>query len=353
MLISSTPSGCGRVFLIKKQKIQSAGGDPEVMWLSASGGSGEKLIFRNKYFLPDIKPGEDLLYPRDTLPPGPSPQRGRVDLRFAAQHRGLVKPERIVLQQGQGRYALLPEKPGERVKIFIGVGDPGDEGNTGQHFDPSPGPFTIKDPEVLQDNAVGPAAVSPVGFVVMELKVEIDHVQGRIETVHKRIEVEKAACFKEHTDAPLLHFRRESGRELHEEGRLAARQGRAAAGIFKKRNVLLDLANDLLDRHVPSHDRERPRRTRLDAGAAECAAFSVNVMGIVARQRFPGADGRARVAPNAFFLVVGYLPLAPLALRVMAPDAGKRAPLEEDHGAYARTVVQGVSLDLEDQGPVL
>ena len=61
------------------------------------------------------------------------------------------------------------------------------------------------------------------------------------------------------------------------------------------------------------------------------------------------ANREASVTMDTLPGVEADLYLQAFALRVMAPGAGKRATLEEDYRADARTVVQSVPLDRKDQ----
>ena len=123
--------------------------------------------------------------------------------------------------------------------------------------------------------------------------------------------------------------------EIHDETwlqeRLAAGEGDAAAGRGEDIRVREKLAGELRDGPgAPAND-FRP----LGTGPCE-------------RRAVVWRDGAAVPAMDALLLLEEDFGLWGQALRVVAPGAAERTTLEEDGGAYARTVVQAEFPHLEE-----
>lgn len=134
--------------------------------------------------------------------------------------------------------------------------------------------------------------------------------------------------------------------------RLASTDGQASTGSSVESRILHDFVHDLLNGHPVT--RNRTRVTRADGRALEAPlAFrrlSTSSFRGGTPSRSRGADLDAFVAPDAAPWMLQQFGLDALRFRIAAPVALQRTSLEEDDGADARPVVDGVSLNVEYDG---
>ena len=149
-----------------------------------------------------------------------------------------------------------------------------------------------------------------------------------------------------------LHARQQRQGEpvLHQ--RLAARQRHAAARLVVERDIADDLGHRRVHGHLTADLLARVRETGVRTDAAPLAPVPVGD----GTRRPPSqaiASRGARFACTApqrmqRFCRAEHLRLERLAFGVVAPPAAQRATLQEDRGANAGAVVDGVSADVED-----
>ena len=69
-------------------------------------------------------------------------------------------------------------------------------------------------------------------------------------------------------------------------------------------------------------------------------------------QRFFFAGFYATLAANALALFVEYLAMRTPTFWVVAPDTAQRATFHEEGRPYARTIIDGISLDVEEDAQI-
>lgn len=219
--------------------------------------------------------------------------------------------------------------------------DHGDARQDGEVLPDRPG-------EVLKDALVADACARAVLCAVVVLDVEEQEVEARGELLEDG-RGGAAGRFNRKVDAFLLQERQERAQEVRLHHALAAGDRDAAAALLVEVEVLQADGGDLLGRAPGACGRERPAGTCFRAGEAAVAARLVDVddTARVELDRVLRARARAGAAVAAIRLVVEDLHAERLGLRVGAPAAAQRAPLEEDGRADAGTVVDAVFLDVE------
>ena len=154
-----------------------------------------------------------------------------------------------------------------------------------------------------------------------------------------------AAGVDVHTDAVLVQPPGEGLYIVHVLGQnLAAGEGHAPAGLLIEHPVLLQGPDQVPD--LPGLPGPLPRAVgaNVHAGPALAAGLPVRRHG-----RPAGTHLDAFPTAGAPILVEHQLPGIPLALRVVAPEAGEGTALEKHRGADARAVVDRVLLDVQHQ----
>lgn len=124
---------------------------------------------------------------------------------------------------------------------------------------------------------------------------------------------------------------------------LATTEGDPAAGFIVEGLVLEDLFQHLEGGHLPSD-------TLTGSGRAHASTIPAAAAGpgVIAREGGFFAELDARAAPYAAFWHEGEFRLPLLAFGVVAPLASQRATFEENGGADAGAILDGIPLDVED-----
>lgn len=203
--------------------------------------------------------------------------------------------------------------------------------------------------QVGQDEPVVPPGEAEVFRFIHRLDIEekkIGHRQNPFEFLPRG----EAAALKRGVDSLLFRGVQQGESELGPHHRLAAGERHAAAGVLVENAVLPDFGHDLLDREGTPAEFQRFRRTLFDTLAASDTRRAVELMTPLRRKRMAPrrADLCAAAAPGTSGGGEQQLRFRPPRLRIVAPDATQRTPLEEYRRPDPRAVVDGKFLDIED-----
>ena len=228
-------------------------------------------------------------------------------------------------------------------------------GNYGRaHKDWQLGVFPGQGLEVDQDALVGASRELLVHGGIHVLDVE-EHVVEPLAGFEHGVGLGLAAGLDGGAHVAGPGFAQERQGELGLEEGLAAGEGHAAAGARVEGRVLLDDLQHLVHGAGLAVDEQALGRAGLGAGKGAAGALGSVDDKLAFGQGLEGAPGtgvnaaRAVLEAYAAVGVDGQLGLQTLGLGVAAPAAAQPAALEEDDGAYAGAVVDGVLLDVEDE----
>ena len=144
---------------------------------------------------------------------------------------------------------------------------------------------------------------------------------------------------------------RSQKRRLHE--RLAARESHATFRLFKKNPVPENGVHDFPNGHPFAHDLPGGRRAGISARAAHRAIVHTRGQRTYSIRGFAKRTGLAALATSVAAVFENHnLGTRRLTFGIMAPRAAEWTALEEDGGANARAIVQGIFLDVEDQSRI-
>ena len=137
--------------------------------------------------------------------------------------------------------------------------------------------------------------------------------------------------------------------------RLAAAQGQAAAGAGIKGGIFFHLVQHFAGRHGLAVKGQRLSRTNLRTStASRIAAFPVPMDAVLLEaQGLLRTGGHTAPAAKAFVRIVRQLRCGLLGFGIAAPQAAQRTALEEDQRPYARAVMHGIALDVENGTAIL
>jgi hypothetical protein len=237
----------------------------------------------------------------------------------------------------------LGDESGGGLEVFERVVDAGNEGDA----DPDVGMDFGEFAEVFEDANVGDAgdfAVSGIIHVFEVVKKQVGHggdsgemVPGDVAAgIDGGVEIAVAAAGEEFLE------------DVETEEGFAAGKRDATAGLLVKHLVASDFLEDLVAGHDASDKLAGLGGAGLDATGTGIAKLGslVDIMG----GGTEGTDGCAAVTVDAAVLHDDDFGHGSLAFGIVTPPALEGASLEEDGGADPGPVVEGVSLNVEDQG---
>ncbi len=185
-------------------------------------------------------------------------------------------------------------------------------------------------------------------FVVRMLHVVEKEIHD-LGKLRNQARVEAATCLQGRVHTLALEQHQQFAKKRILQRRLAAGHGHAAAGVVVEGLVAQQEFRHLVGRAFEADELARVRLARRHALAAQLAHRDIARYGVAGeRERAARADGDAASAPPAALGVVRELRTPRPRFRVVAPGAAQRAALEEDHRPDARSVIDGVVLDVED-----
>jgi hypothetical protein len=136
-------------------------------------------------------------------------------------------------------------------------------------------------------------------------------------------------------------------------GGFTAAEGDPAAGMVEKALVLKQALNELGRLVIAPFDGHGAGGARFGALAAGIAMLAIDLNAVIQGDGPPGAHAGAIGASDAAPGLVKQFGTVRDPFGIMAPDAGQGAAFEENGGSDSRTVVQGIAMDIENQGPSL
>ena len=204
-------------------------------------------------------------------------------------------------------------------------------------------------PDIGENAIVGNAGSVAMLFAVHAFDVNEQIVQQFGGAEHGFLGHEGAG-FQSAVDAALPGFAQQGKGKFGLGQRFASAQGHAAAGTGVKDAVLFHVVQDVLHRAARAVHGERlggacagTELIHAATGPVDVHAFGRKSQGVFRTDADAGSAGKALVAVVAEFLFHA------LGFGVAAPPAAQGTALEEDDGADARTVVDGIFLDIEDK----
>lgn len=221
--------------------------------------------------------------------------------------------------------------------LFVGI-DSDDKRNTDVELSSKLGGQT----DVLENDLVGNACVELVLIGVHMLKVNKEKLRIGNDLPYHILRSEESRVHAA-MESPVTKFFKDFEKIIRMHERLATADGHTTAAACHDSPFLLDDCHQFVHAPFLAAHLERDCRTFLDALSAVDAILQLTWIKSVRT----GLD--TAQAADTFLLLEQTLALGTLAFRIVTPYATERAPLHEDGCADARSVVDGVTLDIEYQ----
>ena len=151
-------------------------------------------------------------------------------------------------------------------------------------------------------------------------------------------------------EAPAAQFGQQFQRVLGVQERFSTAQGDASAAVRHHAALLFDLGHQFFQGPFAAADFHRQGRAGVGAGAAYAAGPPGGADALRGELQRPLRAGlHAGGAADALGTLVQSLRTGRPAFGIVAPDAAERAPFQEEGGPDAGTVVEGVTLEVEQE----
>ena len=202
--------------------------------------------------------------------------------------------------------------------------------------------------QVFQNSAVALSRDLPVHFVIDDLDVEEEEVRfpGNF---RQDFRIRKTAGVHGPVDLPLGTELQHLAQKLRLGQGLSPGEGNTTTGFVEERYIPLDFVNELRARDSAPHPLHGSGKTDLHAGAAARAEGKISLYTAVRQpQRSLRAGLYASTAGHAQVMPVQHRGSERLAFGIVTPLAAQGATFQKNGGADARTVMERVSLDVED-----
>ena len=209
--------------------------------------------------------------------------------------------------------------------------------------------FSDQPSEILPDTLVTDAGHLAVKRPVEDFEVAHPLVHQREQPLHA-LPFGQQIALDGRRDPRLPAQCEKLGHELRLQQRLTARNRHAAARLPEERQVARHAPQRFARLNALPDQRQRTRRTRPDAVAADRTVPAVNPDTL--RRQAKGRRGarfQTRAAPDAPSRRLLQLHAAAPRLRVVTPAAAHAAPFQEEGRTDARTVVHGHPLNGRDR----
>ena len=155
-------------------------------------------------------------------------------------------------------------------------------------------------------------------------------------------------------EATLVEHPKQMQQKSGEHQWLTATDGHATATVLHHLSFLLYLCHQRFRRpFVPTQFQSHRRALFSATSAAHTIRGMVGDAILVVGKGMMRACAHAGLAPQTFAVFVKQLSLAAPTIRIMAPHAAQRTSLDEERGADAWSVVDGIALDVEYQRRVV